>query len=657
VALSRGLDHPASPAGASSRIYLRRHFRGNRRRHRWILTVSLVLLGCSFPSIGADESSVNHIRRALIIYEDGFSSLTIRLVDARLRSTLEGEKPSGLELYTEYLDTQLFSDEASREVIRQELIRKYRDRKLNLIVAVGPSPLRFMIQSHESFFKDVPVVFCGVFQRQIASLPAPAQFTGVWLTLEPVKSLDVALRLFPGTRHVTVVGGVGPFDEGLETAVKTGLGPYEQQLDISYLTDLPMPALLGRLRQLPSNTIVLYTTFQRDAAGTYFARNEPLEMIDAAANAPVFVMFDTHVTAGDVGGHVTSFGAQAEAAGRIALRILHGEKPQGIPPVTAANVDMFDWRQLRRWGVPRSRIPAGATILFREPTLWERAKYLVIFALVGLVAQTCLLFFLVWLVRRNGRAQQAAERRLALEEISHLNRVASMGRMAASLVHELSQPLAAILSNAQAADHFASRAVPDLPEIHAALADIAEDNKRARAVMNNMRAIFQKHSISRHEIDLNEVVSTVGRLVSHEAALREVELRFIFRPGPLPVMGDEIPLQQVVLNLITNGMDAMKEVPIDRRTLTVTTTIDGSKNCGAVTVEDNGPGITEKDGPKVFTPFFTTKSDGLGMGLSICQSIIESLGGRISFSNRPRAGALFQVQLLLAEPRNLSMTA
>ena len=627
---------------------MRRAFRGAACRLGWLLTVSWVLLGCPIPSHGTDETPIKSHPRALIIYEDGFESLTIRVMDARLRATLEAGWPHGLELYTEYLSTALFSDETSQEAIRKELIRKYRDRKLDLIVAVGPSAFRFMIQSHDPFFMDVPVVFCGVFQRQTENLPSQPQFTGTWVTLEPAKSLQEALRLFPSTRHVVVVGGQGPYDRLLEDVVKTTLGRFEKQFELLYLTDLTMPALLERLKHLPSNTIVLFTSFARDGAGTLFTRNQSVEMVATAANAPVFVMFDTHVGVGDVGGYVTSGGVQAEAAGKIALRILHGEKPQDIPPVTAANIDMFDWRQLRHWDVPPSRIPAGATILFREPTLWERARHLIILVLVGLVAQTCLLLFLAWMVRRKGRAQQAAERRLALEEISHLNRVASMGRMAASLVHELSQPLAAILSNAQAADHFASHQRPDMREIHAALADIADDNKRARAVMNNIRAIFQKHSIVRHAIDLNEVVSTVDRLVSHDAVLRDVELRFVFCRGPLRVLGDEIPLQQVVLNLIANGMDAMKEVPIGHRIVTVTTIVDESKNCGSVTVEDNGPGIAEKDGPKLFTPFFTTKSDGLGMGLSICQSIVESLGGRINFTNRPQEGALFQVQLLLA---------
>jgi C4-dicarboxylate-specific signal transduction histidine kinase len=291
--------------------------------------------------------------------------------------------------------------------------------------------------------------------------------------------------------------------------------------------------------------------------------------------------------------------------------------------------------------------------LFRQPTDWERYKYRIITLLAFLVAETALVFLLIWLIQRRSRAQQLLERKLALEEISHLNRVASMGHMAASLAHELAQPLAAILGNAQAAERLACRPSPDLVEIRAALADIREDDKRAKAVLENMRALFKKQTIDRHEVDLNEIVTGVSRLVRKDALLRGVELRLVLSVSAPRVLGDEVPLQQVILNLISNGMDAMRDIPLDKRILTVTTCVGVDKKCGVILVEDNGPGIAEKDRMKLFTPFFTTKREGLGMGLSICRSILDSLGGRISFDGRPEGGSVFRVELPPAVTRNL----
>lgn len=306
--------------------------------------------------------------------------------------------------------------------------------------------------------------------------------------------------------------------------------------------------------------------------------------------------------------------------------------------------------QLQHGGIADSRISPGAPILFREPTSWGKYKIRIIVVLTILTAETALVIFLIWLVQRRNRARQSLERQLALEEISHLNRVASLGQMAVSLAHELTQPLAAILSNAQAALQFASRPVPDLGEIRAALADITADNKRARAVVENVRAISRRQPIVSHELDLNDVVIQVERLVSRDAQLRGVSLRFILCPSTVRILGDEVPLQQVMLNLISNGMDAMREVPAERRVLSVSTAFGTDKKYGIFVVQDNGPGIAKEHKPKLFTPFFTTKSTGLGMGLSICRSILDSLGGRITFENRSEGGAVFQVQLPLARP-------
>jgi two-component system, LuxR family, sensor kinase FixL len=234
-----------------------------------------------------------------------------------------------------------------------------------------------------------------------------------------------------------------------------------------------------------------------------------------------------------------------------------------------------------------------------------------------------------------------------LEGISHMDWAASSGQMA-FLAHELAQPLAAILSNAQAAERFASRSAPDLDEIRGALADITEDDRRARAVVDNMRGMFQKHKITTREMDLNQLVNNVHRLVKSDALMRGVQLQLMLFPSAVQVWGQESMLQQVLLNLISNGLDAMKDIPKARKVLTITTAVQKRANCGTIVVEDSGKGVAEEEKQKLFTPFFTTKTDGLGMGLSISRSLIESLGGRITLEDRSAPGAAFRVELPLA---------
>jgi nitrogen-specific signal transduction histidine kinase len=234
------------------------------------------------------------------------------------------------------------------------------------------------------------------------------------------------------------------------------------------------------------------------------------------------------------------------------------------------------------------------------------------------------------------------------DEAAQMNRATEMGQLVASLAHELAQPLAAVLSNAQAAARLAARANPDLAEIKTALADIIEDDQRASAVLNHVRTILQKHTVVPHRVNLNDIVEDVILIVRNNAQLRGVKLRSALCPEAVLVRGDEVPLQQVLLNLVLNAMDAMAQLPAERKLLTLKTSVGTGNTSGLMVVEDEGPGVPDALQAKLFTPFFTTKDDGLGMGLPICAAILRSLGGSIEFQNRPEHGATFQVELPLA---------
>jgi C4-dicarboxylate-specific signal transduction histidine kinase/ABC-type uncharacterized transport system substrate-binding protein len=233
------------------------------------------------------------------------------------------------------------------------------------------------------------------------------------------------------------------------------------------------------------------------------------------------------------------------------------------------------------------------------------------------------------------------------EEIYHLNRVAAMGQLAGSLAHELSQPLAAILVNAQAAQRFAGRPEPDMQEVREALEDITRDDKRARDIIQEMRSMLKKEPITRHAVDLNAIVLSLVQILKSEAQQRGVRMDLDRSPGELIVLGDWAPLQQVLLNLVKNGMEAMVETPAARRYLTVRTEIDAGAEVAVISVVDNGTGVAEEIRARLFESFASTKKDGLGMGLSICQSIVKSLGGHIVLQRASSDGSTFRVELPL----------
>jgi len=316
------------------------------------------------------------------------------------------KSPYQIELYSEDLEATLFPDKDSQERFQEWYIRKYRDRRPDVIITVGPDPLKFMVESHEKSFSGIPIIFCGSTQEMFGKLQLDSHFTGVWGVAQPGNTLDAALHLQPGTQHVIVVGGVGEYDRYLEAIVKDMFRKYESSLEFTYLTDLDMPSLLERLKHLPSHTIVYYTSIMQDAVGARFIdASQSVPLVAGAANAPVFVVDDVDVGRGTVGGDVLSFAAEGQTAAAMAVKVLGGEKPQDIPIVKSANIYLFDWRALRRWRLRESDLPPGSVMLYRQPTVWESYRRYILAGSSLILAEALLIFGLVWQRARRRKVE------------------------------------------------------------------------------------------------------------------------------------------------------------------------------------------------------------------------------------------------------------
>jgi PAS domain S-box-containing protein len=225
-------------------------------------------------------------------------------------------------------------------------------------------------------------------------------------------------------------------------------------------------------------------------------------------------------------------------------------------------------------------------------------------------------------------------------ELSHLSRVALMGEMSASIAHELNQPLAGILSNASAGQRFIDKGDVDLREIRELLGDIIADGRRASDVMLGIRGMVKKGQVARRSVDLNEVVMDAVRMVSPDAVLRSCQVETSLDASLSAIEGDPVQLQQVLLNLVINAFDAMRDTPLPRRKVVIATQSNSDATV-RTSVRDYGAGISEEMRDRVFDPFFTTKNEGLGMGLAIVRSIVESHGGTITIENANGGGARF----------------
>jgi C4-dicarboxylate-specific signal transduction histidine kinase len=236
-------------------------------------------------------------------------------------------------------------------------------------------------------------------------------------------------------------------------------------------------------------------------------------------------------------------------------------------------------------------------------------------------------------VTERRRAQEDVER--MRKELAHVTRVSTLGELAASMAHELNQPLAAILSNAQAARRFLAAPDVDLKEIRDILDDIIRDDKRAGEVIHRLRALVQKReAVDTERLNLNELVRDAERLLHGELVARNTQLVEELQPDLAEAVGGRVELQQVLLNLLVNALDAMRDVPVSERVITVETT--SGDGWVELRVIDAGPGIPESLLPEIFRPFFTTKQHGLGMGLAISRSILEACGGTLVRGQSPR---------------------
>jgi two-component system, LuxR family, sensor kinase FixL len=249
-------------------------------------------------------------------------------------------------------------------------------------------------------------------------------------------------------------------------------------------------------------------------------------------------------------------------------------------------------------------------------------------------------------ITERNKAEQ--ETQLLRQEIAHVGRVSMMSQLASSLAHEINQPLGAILRNAEAAELFMQSGSPDLDEIRAILVDIREDDQRAGKVIDRMRGLLKKHDLDTRPLDVQELVGDVAALLRADAAVRQVDLNLDV-PSDLPfVRGDRVHLQQVLLNLILNGMDALNGARREDRCVSVTARLDGSQSV-EIAVSDAGHGIPADKLTHVFEPFFTTKPNVMGMGLPISRTIIEAHGGRLWAENNNGGGAAFRFTLPIAE--------
>ncbi len=584
---------------------------------RWLVVAALVLVCFSPVCQGQVRKNV------LMIPEFGQSHPGPALVTNLILDALHSDPRFQVEFYWESLDAADQSDKSQDEQ-RDLLLQKYRGRKMDLIVLGGPDPIRFLAEPSKPFFPDVPVVFCCSDPGQLPQVVADSRSTGSWLQFEPSKTLDAALGLLPETRHVFVVGGQSKYDRSLTALVTAGLKSYETRLDITYLNDLPMNQLQEKLRQLPSHSIVLYVTFFEDAAGRKFLNGpEALPMIVAASNAPVFGMIDTYLGRGVVGGDVVSVEEQGKIAARDVVAILGGKQPREIPVVHDQSVYRFDWSQLQRWKLDASKLPAGSTILFRQPTLWERHKWTL---LMGLLTMVGLALLTIYLLYKQKQLKSARDAQVELSGMLINAQETERSRLAAEIHDDFSQRIAVLALGLGTA----SQNIQESPQ---------EANRQLHELSNEVSAISGdlhtlSHSLHSATLERLGLASGVGAFCKEFSVQQGMKIDFTHDDIPMSINPD------VALCVFRIAQEGLRNI---KKHSSVSSAHVGLKIAGStihLSVSDRGIGFNPKE---------LKMSEGLGV-----RSMAERahlLGGRFEISSKLGKGTVIDVWLPL-QPRS-----
>ena len=610
--------------------------------------LALGLLGWLVASLLPNASGVmaaeSPPRSILVISEAHPGGTFYPAIFSSLRAAVNEETVRRVSVFSEVLGFSQFNDAQYRTALKAFLSAKYSSKTIGVIVALGPAALEYVLSERDELWPGIPVVFTFVDPASLKKLKLPPDVTGHTSSVTFNDMLNSARVLVPGLERVVLLGDRLDGQVYYSYLKDEVANSTDRDIEIVDLTGLPLLDVKTRVASLPGRTAIIYTAMYSDGAGNVYAPMDALARIAEVANRPIVVGLESYIGRGGAGGVIITTSNLGAGAAQLALRVLDGEAPSAMPIADGGAARyVFDWRQLQRWGVSESRLPPGAEIRFRVPAVWEQYGWQLMVVAAAMLLQAILIAGLLHEHRRRGLAEDEALRRV--NELAHANRVATAGELSAAIAHEIKQPLTAIISNGSAGLRWLDRQGPDIAQAQAVLKRIVGEGNRANRIIDDIRAMFRKENGVREFVDINELLRETISLVDAQMQKYDVSLQITLPEDPKPVvLADRTQLQQVVLNLIMNAIEAMSAVTMRPRLLQIFSTSDKNRAV-LITIQDSGTGIEADNIEKIFDSFFTTKASGMGLGLSICRSIIQAHGGRLWATANVPNGAIFNIWL------------
>lgn len=601
---------------------------------RRILLVGILLTGFFSPLSAAETLlEAKPTKRVVVLFSVPLDFPATEMAERGIRETLLTSPIFHIQIFSEYLDLSRFRDLKQREALAELLRRRYADGAIELVISVDVPAANFLIEHAETIFPHIPIIVCSIPEVMAERLAASSLRQRTSGVLEPTSAnrlVESALSLKPNTKHVALVSGAFENDTVRAIGLRKTIEAFGNGLQLIALEGLPFAELIEKVKTLPKDSIIFFSTFFVDGTGRSFVPREVLKVLSETADAPLFGLYESYLGYGIVGGRLISLTLQGKKAAEMGLRVLTGTSPASLPFDDGLDtcINAYDWRQLKRWRIHESSLPLGSTVSHREPSIWDLYKFYIIGFVSLLVLESMLIVAMVANLQRRKRAEMALResrqelRTLAGRLIS--SQEEELRRLSREFHDDIGQRLAAVAIESGTLELRS----PDIG--HAVLEKIRYIKEQLIGLSRDVSAISRQiHPAILQDLGLVRAINSQCVMFSEREGIAvEFEEQNI---------ADDIP-KDTALCIYRVIQESLRNIAKHAQATRVEIFLQGRQGRIFLHIIDDGIGFVPQEARH--TP---------GIGLASMRERVEYVDGQFAIRSEPGMGTMIEVSVPIAK--------